>query len=172
MLSNRAVRATAVTAMRAEFINPFINATVRAIRTMSGIEPRPGCPHLKRQTTPYGDVTGLVGLTGERLAGAFAVSFTEACIVRVVSNMLGEEMVGLSTDVTEAVGELTNIISGGARAELAERRFDFDMALPSVFTRPWQDGHVRAMFPIVVIPFETDAGAFFVEAGLYWAEAA
>ncbi len=70
--------------MNMEFINPFINATINVLSTMAGIQPSPQKPHLKSDTKPHGDVTGIIGLAGGDAKGSFAVSFSEPCIIRAV----------------------------------------------------------------------------------------
>ncbi len=148
------------------FINPFIEATVNVLKTMAAIDAKVGKLYLKSGKKSTGDVTGLIGLAGSGKKGSFAVSFKEACIKKVVSNMLGEEIDELNGDVLDAVGELTNMISGGARAKLAEQGIDFDMAIPTIISG---NGHELAHitdYPIIVVPFTTEGGEFFVEACL------
>ena len=103
--------------MNVEFINPFINATTSVLETMCMMSSTPGKPYVKKDNKATGDVSGVLGLAGEQ-TGSFAVSFSESCIIKVVSNMLGEEITALNKDVEDAVGEITNMISGGARKDL------------------------------------------------------
>jgi chemotaxis protein CheX len=152
--------------MRAEFINPFMTATINVLETMASVQAQPGRPHLKQGTKSYSDVTGLIGLAGEGIEGSFAISFTEACILRIVSNMLGEEITDLDGDIADAVGEITNMISGGARAALDQQGYSFRMALPTVVTQRGHTVSLIAHSPVIVIPFTTAAGPFFTEACL------
>jgi chemotaxis protein CheX len=148
------------------FINPFIKATLNVLTTMAGMEPKAGKPYLKSGKKSTGDVTGLIGLAGSSKKGSFAVSFKESCIKKIVTNMLGEEIAELNGDVLDAVGELTNMISGGARAQLAEQGIDFEMAIPTIISGMGHELAHITEYPIVVVPFETEAGEFFVEACL------
>ncbi len=158
-------------AMRADFINPFITSTIRVISTMANIHPSAGRPRVKQDHRTYADVTGIIGLLGEGVEGTMAISFADAPILRIVSNMLGEEIVDLNQDIEDAVGELTNMISGASRAELETKGYSFRMAIPSVITRKGHSIAVITRFPIVQIPFETDFGPFYVEACLSQAPA-
>jgi len=160
------LRNDAFPAMRADFINPFITATVRVIATMAGIEPVAQRPRIKADHRSYSDVTGLIGLIGEGVEGTMAISFHESCILRIVSNMLGEEVTDLNHEIEDAVGELTNMISGAARADLETKGYSFQMAIPSVITSKGHSIMVVTRLPIVQIPFETPNGAFYVEACL------
>ncbi|MFC1867649.1 chemotaxis protein CheX [Thermodesulfobacteriota bacterium] len=59
----------------------------------------------------------MIGLTGEA-AGMISVSFSEKCILAIVLNMFEEEMKELNNDIKDAVGEISNMISGQARQKL------------------------------------------------------
>jgi len=143
-------------------INPFINATINVLETMAFMKVSAGKPYVKQDNTAVGDVTGILGLTGVA-HGTIAVTFEEKCILTVVSNMLGETMDQLNEDIADAVGELTNMISGQARKELDELGKVFKAAIPSVITgrnhtiRHYVDG------PKIAIPFETNGGEFTIE---------
>jgi len=50
----------------------------------------------------------------------------------VVSNMLGEEITDLNADIQDAVGEITNMISGAARKNLEAKGFNITAAIPTV----------------------------------------
>ena len=148
--------------MNALFINPFINATVSVMETMCMLPSTPGSPYAKKDNKAMGDVSGILGLAGEQ-TGSFAVSFSESCILKAVSNMLGEEITSLNKDVEDAVGEITNMISGGARKELAENGFRFEMALPTVVVGKNHSITHMGSGTTVLIPFSTDAGPYAVE---------
>ncbi len=148
--------------MDVKLVNPFINATINVLETMAFVKVTAGRPYVKQDNTAVGDVTGVLGLTGVA-HGTIAVTFEEKCILKVVSNMFGEEMESLNEDIADAVGELTNMISGQARRELDEIGKVFKAAIPSVITgknhtiRHYSDG------PKIAIPFKTDGGEFTIE---------
>lgn len=152
--------------MDVKFINPFIEATINVLQTMAGIEPKAGKPFVKTGKQSTGDVTGLIGLVGAGKKGSFAVSFEENCIKKIVSNLLGEEVTKMDGDVLDAVGEVTNMISGGARAKLSEMGVDLDMAIPTIISGKGHELTQITEYPVIVVPFETEAGSFFVEACL------
>lgn len=148
--------------MDVELAKPFIKAAVDVLSTMAFIQPKVGKPYVKKNNTAVGDVTGLVGLTGEK-NGSVSMSFDKKCAVSIVKNMLGDEIDDIMQDVKDAVGELTNMISGQARAGLAERGLVFEGSTPSVIMG---DGHTIshvAKTPIMAIPFLTEHGGFTIE---------
>ena len=104
-----------------------------------------------------------VGLTGNK-HGSLAVSFSEAAILQVVSNMFGEACKEMNDDVRDAVGEITNMICGDARRILAEHGHHFQAAIPTVIDGK---GH-KICHPlpgfVLVIPFTVgEEGKCFLE---------
>lgn len=148
--------------MDAKFINPFINATTNVLETMAFIKSVPGKPYLKKDDVAKGDVTGVIGITGET-NGTIAVTFEEACILKIVSNMFGEEMTTLNSEIADAVGELTNMISGQARRELEGLGMVFEAAIPSVVSGRSHSITHYTDGPKIAIPFTTDGGKFTIE---------
>jgi len=96
--------------MDVKMINPFINATLNVLETMAFVKSEAEKPYLKKNHVAQGDVSGVVGFTGDT-NGTLAVTFDELCILKIVSNMFGEEMTEVNDEIADAVGELTNMIS-------------------------------------------------------------
>ncbi|MCP3941226.1 MAG: chemotaxis protein CheX [Desulfobacteraceae bacterium] len=148
--------------MDVTLINPFINATLSVLETMAFITVTVGKPYVKKDNVAVGDVTGILGLTGVA-NGTIAVTFEEKCILAIVSNMFGETMETLNEDITDAVGELTNMISGQARKELEVIGKEFKAAIPSVVTGRNHSIRHYSEGPKIAIPFSTDGGDFTIE---------
>jgi chemotaxis protein CheX len=149
--------------MDVELAKPFVKAAMDVIGTMAFITPRPGKPFVKKNSIATGDVTGLVGLTGDGKRGSVSISFSKACAVAMVKNMLGDDIQDILTDVKDAVGEITNMISGQARAGLSEKGLVFQGSTPTVIMGDNHSISHMSKSPIMAIPFETDAGSFTIE---------
>ena len=67
-------------------------------------------------------VSGIIGMTGSA-RGSLALSFSANSILKIVSNMLGENYKEINGEVRDAVGEITNMISGVARKKTRISRF-------------------------------------------------
>ncbi|MBM4341463.1 MAG: chemotaxis protein CheX [Deltaproteobacteria bacterium] len=148
--------------MKVELINPFLEATVSVLKTMASINPVPGKPYIKKGTTATGDVSGIVGITGDT-EGSICITFSRECILLIISQMLGENQLEINDEVKDAVGELTNMISGDSRRRLEEMGHHFLGAIPSVISgRSHEIRHITKG-PILSIPFNTPAGSFTVE---------
>ena len=148
--------------MDVRLINPFIEATLHVLRTISSTEAVPGKPFVKKDQKARGDVTGVIGLTGEA-SGTISVSFAESSIIAIVSKMFGETMESLNGEVVDAVGEITNMISGQARQKLESMGKVIHGAIPSVIVG---NNHAISHFtrhPVIAVPFETDDGGFTIE---------
>lgn len=150
--------------MKAEFLNPFLQATVNVLSTMAMLSPKPGKPQIKESDVAVGDITGIIGLTGYA-EGSLAVSFSEPCALKIVENMIGEQYTEMNEDVADAVGELTNMISGDARSQLQKLGYDFTAAIPTVVRgKDHTVRHVAQGGTTLMIPFSTENGNFYIEA--------
>lgn len=146
----------------AEIAKPFIQATKHVLSTMAMLDPAPGKPYVKKSNTAAGDVSAVVGLTGDK-HGSISISFSKACAVAIVKNMLGDDIQDIMQDAKDAVGEITNMISGQARAGLAQMGLAMQASTPTVI---FGDNHTISHVssgPVVAIPFSTAHGDFTVE---------
>ncbi|MEW6267337.1 MAG: chemotaxis protein CheX [Thermodesulfobacteriota bacterium] len=143
--------------MDVKYINPFLNATLNVIKTMAFVDVKPGKPYLKKDHLAKGDVTGIIGLTGET-SGSLSVTFNFELIKQIMKNMLGEEITEVTNDVRDAVGELTNMISGDARRMLQQEGLHLSAAIPTIVAG--QNHTIKHVIsgPIIVIPFSSDGG--------------
>ena len=148
--------------MDVRFINPFLVATIDVLKTMAFVEPRPGKPYLKKDDLAKGDISGIIGFTGAA-AGSMALSFSAESILKIVSNMLGEEIKEINGDIKDAVGEITNMVSGAARKNLESIGLSISAAIPTVVAGKGHSiSHIMGG-PSIIIPFETDHGVFVVD---------
>ena len=156
--------------MDVKFINPFLNGTQEVLKKMAFMDAVPGKPYLKKEETASGDVSGIIGITGDA-TGSLALSFSEKCICKIVSNMLGEEHPEVTKEILDAVGELTNMVSGASRTQLEKMGMAVYAAIPTVVHG---QGHTITHIlksPSLVIPFSTAAGPFFIDVCIKTTEA-
>jgi len=148
--------------MEVKFINPFMVATVHVLDTLAHVKAQPGKPYLKKDKIARGDVTGCIGLTG-KLRGTVSVSFSEKCILSVVSSMFGEEFKELNEEIRDAVGEISNMISGQARRQLEDDGLSLSAAIPTVVMGKNHSLSHFTTYPVIAIPFATEHGEFTIE---------
>jgi len=150
--------------MKAELINPFLQAAVHVLSTMASLKTEAnGKPYLKKDRQSFGDISGIIGLTGEK-KGSVVLSFTKECALNVMSSMLGETHTELNSEVSDAVGELTNMIAGDARRRLAEIGMVFEAGIPSIIIGKEYGVESVGNGPCVVIPLKAGGHEFVIEA--------
>jgi chemotaxis protein CheX len=148
--------------MDVKFINPFLNGTIEVMKKMAFVEPRPGKVYIKQTAVANGDVSGIIGITGDMI-GSLAMSFGENCICHLIGSMVGESYTEAGQEVFDGVGELTNMISGVARTYMEKEGLHVYAAIPSVvYGKNHTINHILKS-PSIVIPFETDHGSFVVD---------
>jgi chemotaxis protein CheX len=149
--------------MNVEFVNPFLVSTANVLATMAKTEAKFSKPFLKTDSSARGDVTGIIGMSGNQARGSLAISFSETAILHIYNQMLGETAKEVNDDVVDCVGELTNMITSGAKALLSEKGYKFELAIPTMVAGKNHRISHKTKGSIICIPFETIAGGFFIE---------
>lgn len=127
---------------------------------MAMIEPKAGKPFVKKDATPSGDITAIVTFTGDK-DGTLSLSFSKKCAIAMVKNMLGDDIADILKDAQDAVGEVTNMISGQARAGLTELGINLQGSTPRVFFGKPTEAPPPG--PAFAIPFDSSYGDFTLE---------
>jgi chemotaxis protein CheX len=147
-----------------DFINPFLGATVRVLEVQAQLKSTPGEIFLKKEKdVMLGDVSGVIGIISQNFVGSVVISFPEKTFLKIISNMLGEEFQEVSKDIIDGAGELTNMIFGQAKVSLNQKGYGIQTAIPSVISGKNHTLSALTKGPVVVIPFSTDSGPFFIE---------
>ncbi len=149
--------------MRVEFINPFIASLLNVLNTMAQIKLVPGKPKLKKDEIARGDVSGLIGMVSDQAKGSFSISFDETLALTIMENMLGEKSSHIDAEVIDMVGEITNMVTGGAKRLLADKGFNFDMATPLVVSGKAHTITHKADGAKLLLPLSCDFGNATVE---------
>jgi chemotaxis protein CheX len=147
------------------FINPFLNATVKVFKIQCFVELKAKKPYLKSTSDPalLGDVSGIISITSETFAGTLAISMSDTIFLRIAKNMLGEDAAAINETNVDLIGELANMILGQAKVELSSLGYRVEMALPSCV---WGKEHKIKHFgsgKCMVLPFETEWGMIYSE---------
>ena len=148
--------------MKAEYINPFIKAVIEVVKVMASVKVKASKPYLKKDDLATGDVSSIVGMTGQS-SGTFSLSFDEESMLLIASKMFGEEITTLDRDVSEVCGEIANMVSGQARRELETIGLRLDGAIPSVFGGKNHNILHFSDGPKIAIPFTAEKGKFTME---------
>ncbi len=148
--------------MDVKLINPFLFGAKEVLQKMASVECTVGAPYVKQDDRATGDVSGIIGLTGDAI-GSLAISFSEPCICGIAGAMLSETFAQANQEVFDSVGEITNMISGVARTHLEKDALTVWAGIPAVVFG--KDHYVKHILksPSIVIPFTTRYGSFFVD---------
>ena len=145
-----------------EIAKPFIKATQAVLSIMAKMDPKPGKPYVKTDYRAKGDVSAVMGLTGDK-NGSFSITFPKRVAVAMVKNMLGDDVQDIIADAKDAVGEITNMICGQARVGLTQLGISLSAGTPSII---FGDNHVITHMnksPVIAVPFTTADGEFTLE---------
>lgn len=149
--------------MNVKYINPFLDAFLNVMDTMAKLQLTPSRPQVKNDEIAKGDVSGVIGLVGEQVKGSLSITFEKKLAFKIMENMLGDTPMIINDEVTDMVGELTNIVSGGAKKIFSENGFNFDMATPMVVSgKDHTISHITDGKKII-LPFNSLFGRAFIE---------
>jgi len=146
-----------------QFIIPFVKSVQNVFETMLQMPVQTGQPTLKTSPAPGYDVSGIIGMVGD-VEGAVVLSFPTATAERVVSIFTGMSIDVKHEDFADAVGELVNMISGGAKAQFTGK--SVSISCPSVIIGGDHTVFGRKDLVCISIPCTSDCGEFAVEVAL------
>lgn len=149
--------------MNVEFINPFLTSLVNVLSTMAQTQLNAEKPRIKKDEIACGDVSGMIGMIGPQTKGSLSITFEESLALSIMEKMLGEKYTEINEEVTDMVGEITNMVTGGAKNMLGEKGYEFEMATPIVVSGKGHTINHKGDGPKIIIPFNSDNGAAFIE---------
>lgn len=149
--------------MDARYINPVLDSIINVLSTMAHMTPKPGKPVIKNDSQARGVVTGLIDFSGKQATVSTAISFPQPVILEITKRMLRIELEEVDEMVMDLVGEIANMMAGGAKASLEKEGYDFELTLPKVAAGEEHEIKHSINAPVVLLPFNTESGEFFVE---------
>ena len=150
--------------MDVNHINPALSSIINVLTTMASITPTIGKPSIKKDDVSLGVVTGIIDLVGKDANGSLAISFSKPVALELAQNMLRIETDVVDEMIEDLIGEMANMVAGGAKAIYDEQGIDFELTLPKVLTG--ENHPIKHSFigTTILLPFTTNAGEFYVEA--------
>jgi chemotaxis protein CheX len=121
-------------ALDAKLVNILMDSVTEVLTTMAGtnvalqgVQPLP-------EYKPTGDISSVIGISGDHGEGMLSLSFPEGLARLMVSRLLGltpDDLV--KEDMVDGIGELINMVSGRAKTGLSEDSgFVYRLSLPSI----------------------------------------
>ncbi len=145
--------------MDVRFINPFVEAVQQLFKTMLNTELVIGKPSI-RQDDVFADVSAVIGFSGDA-TGSVVLCFPMETAVKAASTFAGVEMKSDDEDFSDAIGELANIVAGGAKARMDG--LNISISLPSVVVGTQHAVLRSRQRPRLAIPCDSSLGRFTVE---------
>ncbi len=149
--------------MDVRYINPFMKSIRNVFGTMLSVEVQFDKPHVTTENNGKPDVSGVIGFSGDA-TGAVVLSFGKQAAARTVSKFAGADLDIDNPDFADAIGELANMVAGGAKADFGG--LNVNISLPSVIIG---DGHALSRSHAhsrLVIPCQTPLGPFDVSVSM------
>lgn len=115
-----------------QYIQPFIKGCEDVFRDLCNTEVKAGRAFFvtKDEFEKSWDVSGIIGLSGEA-NGAVAISLKEITTFVLTKTLTGKEHSSIDSFVTDAVGEIINIITGNVK-NIFEEKYRIKITMPSI----------------------------------------
>ena len=149
--------------MDTRFINPFLKSLCNTYETMCRLSVTVGAPELKTDDNPRSDVSSVIGFSGDA-AGCVVLHYSFVTASKVASSFAGIEIDQNHENFADAIGELANMVAGGAKAQFDG--LDISISLPNVIVGKDHNVSASKSSPRIVIPCTTSQGTFQMEVGM------
>lgn len=139
--------------MKAEYINPFIEASQSVIKMLSGKDVTVGKPFLKSSPYFFNNIIIVIGVVGE-VKGQIYFEMAVETAKNVASSMMGGMAVDELDELSKsAISELGNMIMGNAGAVFYNNKITIDITPPTLLAG---DIEMSNKMPTIVIPLIID----------------
>jgi chemotaxis protein CheX len=147
--------------MRAEFVNPFLQAASEVLESELGSEPTRGAIGLKRSAYTTEEVTAVSEVSGS-IAGLVLYGMPEKTAREIVQKMMGSPCEEFDALAQSGISELGNVITSRAMTLLSEAGFASTLTPPLLVL-----GRGRMVSKVdqqrLVIPLETALGPITIQ---------
>ncbi len=148
-----------------DIIKPFIDGTLKIFRDQCRFDAVAQAPYLKgTQTQNPFDIVAIIGMTSPSLKGSISLCFPKKIFLEVMNGMLNESFKEITRELEDGAAELLNIIYGDAKTFINSIDGQkIDMAIPTVVKGDGISSSYFSKGTVVVIPFVSKAGEFYLE---------
>ncbi|NOT00830.1 MAG: chemotaxis protein CheX [Phycisphaerales bacterium] len=149
--------------MDVRYVNAFVGSIRNVFRTMLGIEVEFQRPVVKSSIESRADVSAVIGFSGDA-SGVVVLAFGLDVATGTASKFAGAQLTLGHPDFADALGELANMVAGGAKANF--EGLDVSISLPSVITGQGHEVLNSKVHPSLMIPCQCSLGGFSVEVAM------
>jgi chemotaxis protein CheX len=150
--------------VNSEFIQPFIDASIKVIGEVTARAVTRGPVSIKTSPVPVLGVASVIGIVGE-IEGRLVLDVSRETSCRLASCMNGQELTAYDSLVTSTINELANMIGGLAVSALVNKGYKLEITPPTLFSG--NDMKISNItLETVVIPLELDLGRIILNIGI------
>lgn len=107
-------------------------------------------------------ISGMLGFSGD-FRGILSIHCPEAVAIELTGLMLGVDVTEIDSDVKDAIGEISNMVTGGIKHRLLAEGTTLDLSIPSaIFGKSYCIKNISGA-DWVGVPFRLDSGEFIIE---------
>ncbi len=118
--------------IRAEYVNPFLEAAALVFKDMLGVELMRGKTTIKESPEPTNEIAIILGITG-KVTGQVVYSMNMETAVKIVEKLMpGMDPASLQNEYKDIMGEVGNMITGNAINIFLKNHEDLDVTVPQV----------------------------------------
>lgn len=145
-----------------DFIVPFIESTKSAFDIMMNMKLRQKEIYIKKNYVMFGDISGSIGVSGN-VCGIVSVSLPADFALDCIRTLIQENDDDALSDavVHDGIGELINMIAGGAKTTLSGTENAIDFTLPTIISGRGHEMYQKEGTCNTSIIFEADEGNEF-----------
>jgi chemotaxis protein CheX len=147
--------------MEQDLAGYVIHATKEVFNTMVMMEVADSYPLREPVTHFRCSVTSMVGLAGT-YTGILSVHCPQPLAMRITANMLGMDVAEMNEDVSDALGEIANMLGGYVKQVLSRGGLDINLSIPTVISGEEYTLNAMADSDCVIIPFIYEGDRFLV----------
>ena len=152
------------TSLDAILVNAFLDSTKTTFSMMLSTDVTLKEAKAESGYSSSGDISALIGITGDNGEGMTALSFPRELALTFVAKLIRREPDTIEAAMlNEGVGEIVNMISGSAKSTLSKTlESNYKLTVPSIVSG---QGHKISGFqntPFIVMTFNTEDGEFQV----------
>ena len=149
----------------------FRESTREAFETMAMTSIEIGAAIPKQKGQPEGAISGTIGISGSvqataaPICGNVSLIFEKNTVERIFKAMTGmgsDETVN-ADELKDVVGELANMVAGGAKSKTQGNGVDFNISLPTVVVGEKHHLEMPSNTKSFVVPLKANSDTFFLE---------
>lgn len=146
-----------------EFVNPLVASLLNVLKTMAGVELDSQPIEKNTNALILGDISSSMGMTSAELYGTFSITLDASLALHLMESMLGEKSDEINDEVTDMLGEITNMVAGGAKRAFEQEGINFEMENPVIVVGPSHRIEHKSRHSIIHAPFTSQWGNLSIQ---------